>query len=334
MTNGRGMAKLSPPKTHKDGKNNSHKDKPSKKGKDVKCDPELAEISLDIDPDTADMTTLINMFNEKLALFKAESDEKLALYKAENDGKIDALHTVIQNKDDVIGKLLIEIGELRNSCSFLTEETSVLKGQIQINKTSIENNAHQTAAVVDKSNDLEDRSRRNNIVFYNFPEPKNNEPENCEEKIVNLLEAKQFFHDDYKIFIDRAHRLGRKSPTTDRPRPIIVRFTYFKDKQDIIRNGTKLRDCNINMSEDFSKATIDIHKKLRREAKEAKELKFNHASLAITNFKVTYRRVTLTYTTNKSMKTANTFIKSFSLRDIESNINWYVPQERKASNQN
>ena len=333
MTNGREMAKQSPPKRN-ESKGNSHKNNTSKKLKDLKNDSELAEISLDIDPDTADMATIINIFNEKLVSFKAESDEKMALYKAENDGKIDALHNVIKNKDEVIGKLLIEIGELRNSCNFLTDETSELKGQIKINKANIENNAQKTATVVEKSNDLEDRSRRNNIVFYNFPDENNNEPENCEAKVVKLLEAKQFFHEDYRIFIDRAHRLGHKSPTTDRPRPIIVRFTYFKDKQVIIRNGNKLRECNINMSEDFSKATIDIHKKLRREAKEAKEVKFNHPNLAITNFKVTYRRVILTYTTNKAIKTANTFNRSFSLRDIESNINWFVPQERKASNHN
>ena len=151
--------------------------------------------------------------------------------------------------------------------------------------------------------------------------------------MVELLEAKRFFHDDYRIHIDRAHRLGKKSPTNERPRPIIVRFTYFKDKQDIIKNGKKLKDCSINMSEDFSKATIEIHKKLRKVAKDAKEFKFSHPNMAITNFKVTYRRVILTYTTNKAVKTAPTFNRGFSLPYIEGNNNWFIPQDRNGANQ-
>ena len=87
------------------------------------------------------------------------------------------------------------------------------------------------------------------------------------------------------------------------------------------------------MSEDFSKATIEVHKKLRNIAKVAKE-SFNDKTIGILNYKVTYRRVTLTYTTNKTIKTANTFSKSFSLENIEHDANWYVPKERKDFHRN
>ena len=153
------------------------------------------------------------------------------------------------------------------------------------------------------------------------------EPENCEAKVIELLESKNFVDNDYIVYIDRAHRLGRK--TSDKPRPIIVRFTYFKDKQAILKNGWKLKGCNINMSEDFSKATIEVHKQLRNAAKAAKE-SFSHQSLGILNYKVTYRRVILTYTTNKTYKEANTFNRSFSLENVKGDVNWYIPKDRKS----
>ena len=257
-------------------------------------------------------------------------NQQIALVKAEFGGQIKMLENILKMKDEIIGNLQTEVGELRQTCNFLTNETHELNGKIKVNEVSIESNVKKTVEVAEKTVDLEDRSRRSNLVFYNIKESNENATgrEYCESKIISLLESKCFFHQDYRINIDRAHRLGKKrSEPNARPRPIIVKFTYFKDKQDIIMNAHKLKGTLVGVSEDYAKATLEVHKKLVQHAKDAKETKFSDPVKAIVNFKVTYRRVLVTYTTCKTDPHARKFTKSFSLQNILDNSKWYIPQD-------
>ena len=259
-------------------------------------------------------------------------NQQIALVKAQFKGQIEMLENILKSKDEVIGKLQTEVGELRQTCNFLTHETKELNGKIKLNEVTIQNNVKKTAQVADKTVDLEDRSRRSNLVFFNIRE-KNDDgsgPEDCEGIIINLLESKNFFHQDYRIHVDRAHRLGKKrSEPSARPRPIIVKFTYYRDKQDIIKNAHKLKGTQVGVSEDYSKATLDVHKSLVQHAKDAKENKYSDAVKAIVNFKVTYRRVLITYTTCKTDPHAKKFTRSFSLDDIQGNSRWYIPHDTR-----
>ena len=105
-----------------------------------------------------------------------------------------------------------------------------------------------------KTTDLEDCSRRSNLLFYNVTEVANGVNEYCEQNIVNILDSLHIFPpDDNEVWIDRAHRHGRKSPENGtRPRPIIVKFTYLKQKKLIIASGNKFRHSHVNVIEDFS----------------------------------------------------------------------------------
>ena len=96
-------------------------------------------------------------------------------------------------------------------------------------------------------------------------------------------------------------------------------------KETIIKNGRRLKGCPISVSEDFSKPTLEIHRQLRQHGKEAKEYKFKDQTKAILNYKIVYKRLLLTYTTDKSKPTSKTFTKSFKLHDILQNPKWYVP---------
>ena len=105
-----------------------------------------------------------------------------------------------------------------------------------------------------------------------------------------------------------------------------MRFTYFKDKHDIIRNARKLKGNNVNVSEDFSKPTLLEHGELRKYAKLAKENQFNDPDKAIINYKVTYKHVVMTYTLNKHNQHSKTFSRSFTLQNIKENpTKWFVP---------
>ena len=260
-------------------------------------------------------------------------DHKLLLIQTETNGQISALKDILKSKDETISKLNVEIGELKATCSFLTKETSELTKKIETNKDKISNTMKQHNDLVEKAVDLEDRSRRNNVIFYNIKEQ---EGEDCDTLITGLLKAQGFFRPDYILEIDRAHRLGRKRVDNEgqRPRPIIVRFNFFKDKDLIIKKGKLFKGTEVAASEDFSKITVETHKKLRNHAKEAKYSLENDKSqeICIANYKVSYKRITISYKKKNSDNPTTLFSRSFSLQQIESDRNWFIPHVQSVRN--
>lgn len=263
---------------------------------------------------------------------EADYDDKIRLLEATFQAKLDALYKVIDQKDAVIGRLNIEIGELKQGYNFLSKETTEIKKSVVDNAEAIKCRVDQTDEKIKdvkmKTVDLEDRSRRCNLVFFNFPEQSRFATEDCEETVENLLISLGIFSPDVEIWIDRAHRLGRRRPEHDtKPRPIIVKFSYYKQKEKILQCGAKFRNTHINMSEDFSKETLLVHNQLRKLGKDAKESLYNDPNKAIKYYKVTYRRLAVTYSVNKNDPNARTFTRSFSLDDINGRQNWFVPPE-------
>ena len=74
------------------------------------------------------------------------------------------------------------------------------------------------------------------------------------------------------------------------------------------------------MAEDFSKETLSVRSEL---VNKAKVLKQTHEY--IKGFKINYRRLVLKY---ENPDNHNIFYRSFSLADIHSSSNWYVPTKR------
>ena len=112
-----------------------------------------------------------------------------------------------------------------------------------------------------------------------------------------------------------------------RPRPIIVRFSFYKDKELILKNAKMFKGTNINVSQDFSKMTLDVHRQLREHAKQAQKSlnEAEHQTKSIINYRITYRRVVVTYSSNRSDSSGPTFTRSYTLDFIQTNKNWYVP---------
>lgn len=95
---------------------------------------------------------------------------------------------------------------------------------------------------------LENQSRRCNLVFYGVNESDNAERNaDSERKILELCESKLGLRN---LSIGRAHRLGRFQ--SGKNRPLIASFTLYKEKQLILENARKLKNSQLAISEDFS----------------------------------------------------------------------------------
>ena len=239
---------------------------------------------------------------ENIQGVKAEFTKIIADLKLEFDGKVEILTKLLSSKDKVIADLGIKLGtlskisdEVVQGLGFITKETSDLKDNIDATTGKVDTQAEEIAEVKEKARDLEDRSRRCNLVFYNVPEEDN---EKCDMTIFKELGRVgiRLTTDSADETFDRAHRLGSKAKwdrnpnPSKRPRPIIVKCTYFRDKQLILTQAKQLKDSIMNVSEDYSKDTIEVHKQLITRAKDAMK-----QSPEIKSFKVLYRQISLRF---------------------------------------
>ena len=102
-----------------------------------------------------------------------------------------------------------------------------------------------------KNEKLEAQSRRDNLKFYNIEDDRNETWEQSEEKVV------KYVSDELSIdgcHIERAHRLPSKST----PRPIIAKFSFFKDKDKILKKyREKQKIARQNMRDQAENATTE-----------------------------------------------------------------------------
>ena len=164
------------------------------------------------------------------------------------------------------------------------------------------------------------------MVIFGVPEEEDRQKtEDCDSLITKILVSKNVFSpgNDGSVF-DRAHRLGQRKQDQARPRPIIDKVTFYKDKVHILQNAHKLRGTNVNISEDFSRATLDIRRQLVTKAKTAKD-----KCSSMKHFKVQYKRLIVTY---ENPDTGRLFYRGFNLSDIVDNPYWYLPNSRNITN--
>jgi ribA/ribD-fused uncharacterized protein len=128
----------------------------------------------------------------------------------------------------------IKIAETETAVSQLKTENSRLKSQLKL--------------VNEKCVKIEAQSRRENLIFSGVDE---HDSENCEEKIRFIMTKEMNVPDD--ITIERCHRLGPllKGLQAKKPRNIIVKFSFFKDRQSVWSKRSLLKTKKYKVFEDF-----------------------------------------------------------------------------------
>ena len=111
---------------------------------------------------------------------------------------------------------------------------------------------------------LESHGPCNNLNFFNIPEEKEESFEKCEKVLRKFMEAKLKLskHDAKEISLERVHRVGKPSSTDPKPRPLITKFTFHKDKEFVLSHAKNLHGTNFAVARDFLKEIVDKRKLL------------------------------------------------------------------------
>ncbi|XP_068735211.1 protein unc-13 homolog C-like [Montipora capricornis] len=119
-----------------------------------------------------------------------------------------------------------------------------------------------------KLDDLENRSRLNNLCFEGIPESLNETWQESESKIKHLISS-HMPEVGTDFVIERAHRVG--TPRSDsKPRKILVQFLNYKDRKTVFKAKKKLHGTNMCVNKDYSDHVIKKRTELMPKLKEAR----------------------------------------------------------------
>lgn len=154
----------------------------------------------------------------------------------------------------------------------LDEENTNLREQCKLLEGRVTRLETETTSLREELLSLQARSMRDNLIFYNVPEPQHENPENTLRSFLrdemSISEA-----DLTRITCDRVHRLGKK---TERTRPLIAKFNPSSGK-DIIYKHTRFlnKQKRFGISEQLPRELEERKKRLLPEYKEAKRRNLN-----------------------------------------------------------
>ena len=76
---------------------------------------------------------------------------------------------------------------------------------------------------------------------------------------------------------ERVHRMGKKSQNNRRPRAIVAKCCYFKDRQAVRKTSGKPRGTRIGIHGQFGQETADKRRKLLPDSKKQERIESMHS---------------------------------------------------------
>jgi len=207
------------------------------------------------------------MFKLNRAMLELNDDDlKEALGDITPEGM--KLAMILNNRQkDVFNDITKTLDYLDDMYSQVKTTQDTMNTQMQGMANEIRVLRQENSRLKTKSEDLENYSRRNNLIIKGIAEGQN---QNIEELVRSFLFD---FFGGYGINIERMHRLGRFQRHSDgriRARPIIVRFSFFADRQKVWNSRFNLEYTKYSLDEDFCPEVQAVRRKLLPVLLEAK----------------------------------------------------------------
>lgn len=193
---------------------------------------------------------------------------------------VDQLKSRIQDAETTISDLTRSLEYTQAEVKDLQSEIRALKKDESESKTTITALQTRNEELEKRANYQEDYNRRNNLRITGIQEQAGETWEETANTVSRLLEAKLQLP---PMELERAHRTGPVTPS--RPRPVVVRFERFRDREATIRNARKLKGTGIYINEDLCPASQELKKSqiplMKQATEDGKIAFFRHTKLII-----------------------------------------------------
>ncbi|XP_065653089.1 uncharacterized protein LOC136080400 [Hydra vulgaris] len=137
----------------------------------------------------------------------------------------------------------------------------------EVEEIKIQNNNFDLKKFNSKLREIEDRTKKNNLRVDGIKENDNETWLESEQKVKEIFNE---YLGVENVKIERAHRAGKKGVKENRI--IVLKLLGFKNKEEILRNASKLKGKNIYINEDYCIETNEIRKELREKMKIERKL--------------------------------------------------------------
>ncbi|KAH7974307.1 hypothetical protein HPB49_013878 [Dermacentor silvarum] len=171
--------------------------------------------------------------------------------------RAEASNSVLQES---VNKVLQSHLEIKNDLEKLTKRVLDLEQKFAAapSAQSIACSDNGLVGVQEKIDDLENRSRRSNVLFYGITDSAKSETWEESERLVNNFCTEKLGLTVTSI--SRAHRVGRFS--SKKKRPIIAKFFNEKEVELVLSRGFKLKNTSLSISRDYSETVREKRRKL------------------------------------------------------------------------
>ena len=146
------------------------------------------------------------------------------------------VQTRMRNMESKFSNFEQSLKDVTDTSNRLLESNKVMNESIVDLNSKVENLEEQLKVSEERCEKLEAQSRRENLRFYGFEDKKDETWEETEEKVRQYIGA-DLELDPSRISIERAHRIQAK----ETPRPVIVKFSFFKDKEKVLKQYREKR---------------------------------------------------------------------------------------------
>ena len=172
--------------------------------------------------------------------------------------------------------------DIRSEIDTIKQSTEKIRDENKYLRFTCEQLTSKNKLLTQHTNNLENYSRRNNLLIRGLPVVPQETDDMCEQTTRNFLKKQLKLTDasvDNMQFVG-CHRLFVRGNQHHQKRPIIVRFYNYKDKAAVWKAKTKLTDGRYSISDDFSRGTEYNRRKLYAIYKKAKSMdKYKKTSL-------------------------------------------------------
>lgn len=174
---------------------------------------------------------------------KLQSIEKTMSDMCQKLVKLDSIEQLVSDTQATIQNLTSSVDQVRTLAQTAMQEVTKCNQAIEV----LSAKTKEIDILKEKLIQGECYSRRDNLIFEGIREQND---EDCEAKIMDILVTNLKILDARnRIKFTRVHRLGGQLPY--KTRPIIVKFHFFKDRQEVWSLRRRLKGTDIWMSEDF-----------------------------------------------------------------------------------